>query len=132
MEATSQLYISPELIKKIASDDRIDFSAAPAFERLLTAAREIVGREGVVIADLSDVSFLGSVGGRAMINERIELKRKKGDLEIVASPESRVGEYLALAGIDDMFPRHDPATFQRPESSWTPDDATLKAIRQTD
>lgn len=62
----AEVLISKYVIASVIPDGRIDVTAAPAFDRLLTTARESKPG-GVVIADLSEVTYLSSAGARAMV-----------------------------------------------------------------
>ena len=80
--------------------DRIDANNAPEIEQ--ESLSLISGGSCKFVADLSQVSFMGSAGLRALLAMLKEAKRNGGDLRL-AGAQGPVKEVLDLTKFSDIF-----------------------------
>jgi anti-sigma B factor antagonist len=79
---------------------RVDSATAPELE---SALKQLVdGDKNRLVLDLAGVDYMSSAGLRAMVSTLKSAKRANGDLRL-ASPSTRVGEVLRLAGLTSIF-----------------------------
>jgi anti-anti-sigma factor len=103
----SGLNIAVETLKRVdvvTASGRIDSSSAGRFD---AALKEIMGggRHNIVL-ELVGVNYMSSAGLRAMVAALKECKKRRGDVRL-AQVSDRVGEVLALAGLDSLFVKFD-------------------------
>lgn len=62
-------------------------------------------KQAAIIVDLSEVSFLASIGMRTLLSNAKSLSRKGGKM-VLLNPQPMVATALATAGIDTLIPVH--------------------------
>lgn len=88
-------------VDKISLAGRLDSAGAQAIDMRFTALTAT--RKALIVVDLSELSFIASMGLRTLVtNARAQLKR--GGKLVLARPQPLVGEVLKAAGIDAMIP----------------------------
>jgi anti-anti-sigma factor len=80
---------------------RLDAAAADHLEKALSPAIDSAGRS--VLADLSGVSFVGSVGIRLLVNIARGLHRR-GLALVLLAPQPNVLDVLHSVGLIDLMP----------------------------
>lgn len=81
----------------------IDMSTAPMLADELEQALDAATAPGPVVADLSDVTFLGSAGLAVLLDARDRCERAKTPLRLVAVGRPVV-RTLEIAGLLEMLP----------------------------
>jgi anti-sigma B factor antagonist len=87
-------------IRVVAVSGELDMAAAPAFEQTLA---ELGARDGPVILDLSDVTFMDSTAIGAMLTVRRRANLKRGRFAVVCKPDSEIERMLMYTGLDAAF-----------------------------
>jgi anti-sigma B factor antagonist len=87
----------------------IDLFSATDFR---TALDEAVGLTGHVMVDLARVDFIDSTGLRVLLETRRRIEPDGGTIALTLDPSGPVARLLDLAGVDGMFPRHEPPAEQ--------------------
>lgn len=92
---------TPDGVKIIALAGRMDIAGTQEIEMRFTnlAASE----KALVAVDLSDVSFLASIGMRTLVSSARALMNRGGSMAL-ANPQPLVKQALAAAGIDSLIP----------------------------
>jgi anti-anti-sigma factor len=102
MELTTQQL--PEGIEKIALAGRMDSAGAQEIDLRFTGLTAT--RAALIVVDLSQVSFLASIGIRTLVSNAKALARRGGRMALL-SPQPLVEQVLKLAGIDSFIPIYD-------------------------
>jgi anti-anti-sigma factor len=95
--------VSEELsdgITKVVLDGSIDIAGAAAIDLRMNV---IAGASKGVLVDLRQVSFIGSMGLRALVQPARALFKRGGKMVIFA-PQELVEKVLTTSGIDTMIP----------------------------
>lgn len=95
--------INPE-ISKITLSGRLDMQGAQEIDLEFTALTVTQG--GKVIVDISNVSFLASLGLRCLLSAAKALSKKGGKL-VLTSPQPNVAEVLKVSGIYQIIKIYD-------------------------
>lgn len=91
----------PNGVEKIALAGRMDTVGAQAIDLRFTSLTAT--RPALIVVDLSQVSFLASMGIRTLLSAARGLMRRGGRM-VLASPQPLVQEVLKVAGIDSLIP----------------------------
>ena len=83
---------------------RIDSSNASEFDEVLKRLLDN-GRNRIVL-DMAGVNYMSSAGLRTMVNALRASKKGNGDIRL-ATPSTRIGEVLKLAGLESIFQTFD-------------------------
>lgn len=89
-------------ITKVILDGRLDIEGAAAVDLKMNV---IAGRSKMVLVDLQSVSFLGSMGLRALLAPARAIKSRGGKI-VLFGPSDSVEKVLKTAGIDALIPVH--------------------------
>jgi anti-anti-sigma factor len=87
-------------ITKVILDGRLDIEGAAAVDLKMNV---IAGSQKAVLVDLQQVSFLGSMGLRALVTPARSIKARGGKMVLFAPNES-VEKVLTTSGIHTMIP----------------------------
>ena len=86
----------------ITAVGEIDLASA---DRLTTAVRAgLDGHPGTLVIDLSDVTFMSSVGLAALLEAQSTADRSRDLLHIVVDAEGLVARVIAASGLTDRLP----------------------------
>jgi anti-sigma B factor antagonist len=92
----------PGGITKVILEGRIDVENSPAIDlRMKTIADD---RKSILV-DLQNVSFLGSMGLRALVSPALALK-SRGCKMVLFGPNEMVARILKVSGIETFIPIH--------------------------
>jgi len=89
-------------ITRVILDGRLDIEGAAAVDLPMNV---IAGSKKAVIIDLQNVSFLGSMGLRALVAPGRAIKGRGGKVVIFA-PNELVEKVLKTSGVDTLIPIH--------------------------
>jgi anti-anti-sigma factor len=89
-------------ITKVILDGRLDILGAEAVDVRMNA---IAGTSKAVLIDLRNVSFIGSVGVRALVIPARTLKSRGGKI-VIFGPNEMVEKVLKTSGTDTLIPVH--------------------------
>jgi anti-anti-sigma factor len=89
-------------ITKVVLDGRLDIEGAATVDLKMNV---IAGSRKAVLVDLQRVSFLGSMGLRALLAPAQAIKGRGGKIVIFA-PIDLVEKVLRTSGIDTLIPVH--------------------------
>jgi anti-anti-sigma factor len=95
-------------ITRVIREGRLDIEGAAAVDMRMNV---IAGTKKAVLIDLQKVSFLGSMGLRALIAPARAIKGRGGKV-ILFGPNESVEKVLKSSGVDTLIPIHhefDPA-----------------------
>jgi anti-anti-sigma factor len=92
----------PGGITKVILDGRLDIEGAAAVDLKMNV---IAGSKKAVLVDLQKVSFLGSMGLRALVAPARAIKSRGGKM-VLFGPNEMVEQVLKTSGIDTMIPVH--------------------------
>jgi anti-sigma B factor antagonist len=67
---------------------------------------EVAGEAGVLVVDLSGLSFMDSTGVQILLDIRVMMNKRGGRLALV-SPRATVARVLNLVGADQLIPVYD-------------------------
>ena len=84
----------------ITLEGRLDVTGSSAIELRFSAA---AGAKKFILVDLTNVSFLASIGIRSLVLGAKAVHRKSGKM-IIAAPQANVLEVLQSTGIDKIIP----------------------------
>lgn len=87
-------------ITLIELDGRLDVAGALAID---PSFGEVAAQNMYVIADMSKVDFLASLGIRTLVSACKTLRAKNGGM-VLLSPQSNVEQVLRSSGIDTIIP----------------------------
>jgi anti-sigma B factor antagonist len=88
-------------VQKIALSGRMDSAGTEQIDLRFTGLT--VTRPALIVVDLSQVSFLASIGMRTLLTCAKALALRGGHMAL-AAPQTLVEEVLRLAGIDALIP----------------------------
>ncbi len=89
-------------IARVKLSGRMDYAGATEIDAKFM---ELAGREKFLLVDLSDISFLASMGIRTLIMAAKTLKERGGKM-ILLSPQTMVAMVLKTSGTDILIPVH--------------------------
>ncbi len=88
-------------IKLIGLDGMLDMTGVTRVERKL--AEHVAGQDARVILDLSEVTFLASIGIRLIVNTAKSVASRGGRL-VLLNPIQGVEEILEVTGVAEVIP----------------------------
>jgi anti-anti-sigma factor len=91
-----------ENFRRIAITGRIDILGTDAIATKFTALSATANRR--VVVDLSAVSFLASIGIRALISNAKALQQRGGRMVLLVGDNAAVAKTLESTGIDTLLP----------------------------
>ena len=89
-------------IRRISISGRLDIAGTDAIATQFTALAASASRR--VIVDLTAVSFLASIGIRALITNAKALQQRGGKLVLLVGSNESVAKTLEATGIDTLIP----------------------------
>jgi len=89
-------------ITRVILDGRLDIEGAAAVDLPMNV---IAGSKKAVIVDLQNVSFLGSMGLRALVAPARAIKGRGGKV-VIFGPNELVEKVLKNSGVDTLIPIH--------------------------
>ncbi len=89
-------------ITRVILDGRLDIEGAAAIDMRMNV---IAGTKKAVIVDMEGVSFLGSMGLRALVAPARAIKARGGKI-VIFGPNELVEKVLKSSGVDSMIPIH--------------------------
>jgi len=89
-------------ITKVILDGRLDVENSPALDSRMSA---IAGARNLVLVDMRNVSFLGSMGLRALVAPALTIRGRGGKM-VLFGPNEMVTRVLKVSGIESMIPVH--------------------------
>jgi anti-anti-sigma factor len=89
-------------ITRVLLDGRLDIEGAAAIDMRMNV---IAGTKKAVIVDMEKVSFLGSMGLRALVAPARAIKARGGKI-VIFGPNDLVEKVLKSSGVDTMIPIH--------------------------
>jgi len=89
-------------ITKVVLDGRLDIEGAAAVDIQMSA---IVGSKKAVLVDMQKVSFIGSMGLRALVAPARALTSRGGKI-VLFGPNELVEKVLKTSGVDALIPVH--------------------------
>ncbi len=89
-------------ITRVILDGRLDIEGAAAVDLPMNV---IAGSKKAVIVDLQNVSFLGSMGLRALVAPARAIKGRGGKV-VIFGPNELVEKVLKTSGVDTLIPIH--------------------------
>src|SRR5579872_4470921 len=92
----------PGGITRVILDGRLDIEGAAAVDLKMNV---IAGSKKAVLLDLQKVSFLGSMGLRAIVAPARAIKGRGGKM-VIYGPNEMVEKVLKTSGIDVLIPIH--------------------------
>ena len=92
----------PGGITKVILNGRLDIEGAAAVDLPMNV---IAGSRKAVLVDLQSVSFLGSMGLRALVAPARAIKGRGGKI-VLFGPNEPVEKVLKSSGIDTLIPIH--------------------------
>src|SRR5579862_3258093 len=89
-------------ITRVILEGRLDIEGAAAVDMPMNV---IAGTKKAVIVDMEKVSFLGSMGLRALVAPARAIKGRGGKV-VIFGPNELVEKVLKTSGVDTMIPIH--------------------------
>jgi len=89
-------------ITRVILDGRLDIEGAAAIDMRMNV---IAGTKKAVIVDMEGVSFVGSMGLRALVAPARAIKARGGKI-VIFGPNELVEKVLKSSGVDSMIPIH--------------------------
>ena len=90
----------PDGITKVVLDGSLDIAGAAAIDLRMN----LIGGSGkAILVDLQKVSFIGSMGLRALVAPARAILSRKGKM-VIFGPTELVEQVLKTSGIDTMIP----------------------------
>jgi anti-anti-sigma factor len=89
-------------ITRVILDGRLDIEGAQAVDMRMNV---IAGMKKAVLVDMTQVSFLGSMGLRALVAPARAIKGRGGKI-VIFGPTELVEKVLKSSGVDTMIPIH--------------------------
>jgi anti-sigma B factor antagonist len=89
-------------VTRVVLDGRLDIEGAAAVDLQMNV---IAGSKKMVLVDLQKVSFLGSMGLRALVAPARAIKGRGGKI-VLFGPNEAVEKVLKSSGIDTIIPVH--------------------------
>jgi anti-anti-sigma factor len=96
---------SKENIRRITISGRLDIPGTDQIATKFSALSASAQRR--VVVDLTGVSFLTSIGIRAIITNAKALQHRGGKLVLFVGDNAVVSKTLEATGIDDLIPMYD-------------------------
>jgi anti-anti-sigma factor len=93
-------------ITKVILDGRLDIENSPAVDSQM---KVIAGSRNSVLVDMRNVSFLGSMGLRALVGPALVIRGRGGKM-VLFGPNEMVAKVLKISGIEMMIPVHQEMT----------------------
>ena len=90
----------PGGITKVILDGSLDIAGAAAIDLRMNV---VAGASKAVLVDMQQVSFIGSMGLRALVQPARALFGRGGKM-VIFGPQALVEKVLKLSGIDTMIP----------------------------
>jgi anti-sigma B factor antagonist len=89
-------------ITKVILEGRLDIESTPAVDLRISAIADGLNS---VLVDLQKVSFLGSMGLRALVGPALVIRARGGKM-VLFGPNEMVTRVLKVSGIATMIPVH--------------------------
>ena len=89
-------------VARVVLDGRLDIEGAQVIDLKMNV---IAGSEKAVLVDMQNVSFIGSMGPRAIVAPARAIKSRGGKIVLFA-PTELVESVLKASAIDTMIPIH--------------------------
>jgi len=89
-------------ITRVILDGRLDIEGAAAVDMRMNV---LAGMKKAVLVDMTQVSFLGSMGLRALVAPARAIKGRGGKI-VIFGPTELVEKVLKSSGVDTMIPIH--------------------------
>jgi len=89
-------------VTRVILDGRLDIEGAAAVDMRMNV---IAGTKKAVLLDMQNVSFLGSMGLRALVAPARAIKGRGGKM-VIFGPIEMVEKVLKASGVDTMIPIH--------------------------
>ena len=89
-------------ITKVILEGRLDIEGAASVDLQMNV---IAGSRKAVLLDMQNVSFLGSMGLRALVAPARAIK-SRGGRKVIFGPTELVEKVLKTSGVDTMIPIH--------------------------
>jgi anti-anti-sigma factor len=89
-------------VTRVILDGRLDIEGAAAVDLKMNV---IAGSKKAVLLDLQKVSFLGSMGLRAIVAPARAIKGRGGKM-VIYGPNAMVEKVLKTSGVDVLIPIH--------------------------
>jgi anti-anti-sigma factor len=89
-------------ITRVILDGRLDIEGAAAIDMRMNV---IAGTKKAVMVDMEKVSFLGSMGLRALVAPARAIKGRGGKI-VIFGPNELVEKVLKMSGVDTIIPIH--------------------------
>lgn len=89
-------------VTKVTLTGRLDFDTAPAVDSQMNA---IAASRKAILVDMQKVTFLGSIGLRALVAPGLTVKNKGGKI-VFFGPNEMVEKVLKASGSDTLIPVH--------------------------
>jgi anti-anti-sigma factor len=93
-------------ITKVVLDGRLDIENSPVVDSQM---KTIADGQNSVLVDMSNVSFLGSMGLRALVGPALVIRGRGGKM-VLFGPNEMVAKVLKISGIETMIPVHHEMT----------------------
>jgi anti-anti-sigma factor len=90
----------PDGITKVILDGRLDIEGAAAIDLRMNV---VAGSKKAVLVDMGQVSFLGSMGLRALVAPARAIKSRGGKV-VLLNPNENVEKVLKTSGVDSLIP----------------------------
>jgi anti-sigma B factor antagonist len=92
----------PGGVTRVILEGRLDIEGAAAVDLQMNI---IAGSKKAVLLDLRQVSFLGSMGLRALVAPARAIKGRGGKM-VIFGPNEMIAKVLKVSGVDTMIPVH--------------------------
>jgi anti-anti-sigma factor len=89
-------------VTRVVLDGRLDIEGAAAVDMQMNV---IAGTKKAVLVDMQKVSFLGSMGLRALVAPARAIKGRGGKM-VIFGPNEFVEKVLKTSGVDTLIPVH--------------------------
>ena len=89
-------------VTRVILEGRLDIAGAQAIDLRMNV---IAGTKKAVLLDMQNVSFLGSMGLRALVAPARAIKGRGGKM-VIFGPNEMVEKVLKTSGVDAMIPIH--------------------------
>lgn len=91
-----------DLLRRISLSGRLDIPGTSEIELKFTTLAASTARR--VVVDLTDVTFLASIGIRAIISNAKALQQRGGKMVLCVGDNASVSKTLETTGIDALIP----------------------------
>jgi len=89
-------------ITRVILEGRLDVENSPAVD---SSMKVIAGGRNLVLVDLRNVSFLGSMGLRSLVAPALVIRGRGGKM-VLLGPNEMVAKVLKVSGVENMIPVH--------------------------